>query len=95
MRSTDAHAGPTHRREPTMTTAVYTVKGLTCGYGIAEVMEHVRHVVGVTVVEVDRTGEWAGGSDKHTARVADSPSVARRPNDCVMREGVRSWVPAT
>ena len=36
-----------------MTTARYTVTGLTCGRCIAEVMEHVRDLVGVTGVGVD------------------------------------------
>jgi len=36
-----------------MTTTRYAVTGLTCGYCIAEVMEHVRARVGVTGVAVD------------------------------------------
>lgn len=36
-----------------MTTASYAVTGLTCGYCIAEVMEHVRALAGVTGVAVD------------------------------------------
>lgn len=36
-----------------MTTASYAVTGLTCGHCIAEVMEHVRALAGVTGVAVD------------------------------------------
>jgi len=36
-----------------MTTTSYAVDGLTCGYCIAEVMEQVRELVGVTGVAVD------------------------------------------
>jgi len=36
-----------------MTTTSYAVNGLTCGYCIAEVMEQVRELVGVTGVAVD------------------------------------------
>ena len=36
-----------------MTTASYAVTGMTCGYCMAEVMEHVRALVGVTGVAVD------------------------------------------
>ena len=36
-----------------MITARYAVTGLTCGYCVAEVMEHVRDLVGVTGVGVD------------------------------------------
>ena len=36
-----------------MTTTSYAVNGLTCGYCIAEVMQRVRELVGVTGVAVD------------------------------------------
>ena len=72
-----------------MTTARYTVTGLTCGYCIAEVMEHLRDLVGVTGVGVDLTEEWAGESEKGTTRVANSPSAARSPHENATREGVR------
>jgi len=36
-----------------MTTARYAVTGLTCGFCVVEVMEHVRDLVGVTGVGVD------------------------------------------
>jgi len=36
-----------------MTTASYAVTGMTCGYCMAEVMEHIRALVGVTGVAVD------------------------------------------
>lgn len=36
-----------------MTTASYAVTGMTCGYCIAEVMEHIRDLAGVTGVAID------------------------------------------
>ncbi|WP_407343428.1 heavy-metal-associated domain-containing protein [Pengzhenrongella phosphoraccumulans] len=36
-----------------MTTASYAVTGMTCGYCMAEVMERIRALVGVTGVAVD------------------------------------------
>ena len=39
--------------ESFMTTASYAVTGMTCGYCMAEVMEHIRALVGVTGVAVD------------------------------------------
>ena len=39
--------------ESFMTTASYAVTGMPCGYCMAEVMEHIRALVGVTGVAVD------------------------------------------
>jgi len=36
-----------------MTTATYTVKGMTCGHCVSSVKEEVGEVAGVTNVEVD------------------------------------------
>ncbi|WP_067140711.1 heavy-metal-associated domain-containing protein [Microtetraspora malaysiensis] len=36
-----------------MTTATYTVKGMTCGHCVSSVKEEVGEVAGVTRVEVD------------------------------------------
>ncbi|MGI5485614.1 heavy-metal-associated domain-containing protein [Microtetraspora malaysiensis] len=36
-----------------MTTATYTVKGMTCGHCVSSVKEEVGEVTGVTGVEVD------------------------------------------
>ncbi|PZG15980.1 heavy-metal-associated domain-containing protein [Nonomuraea aridisoli] len=36
-----------------MTTATYTVKGMTCGHCVSSVKEEVGEVAGVTSVEVD------------------------------------------
>ncbi|MFF3669939.1 heavy-metal-associated domain-containing protein [Microtetraspora malaysiensis] len=36
-----------------MTTATYTVKGMTCGHCVSSVKEEVGEVAGVTGVEVD------------------------------------------
>ena len=45
---------PTYlNRGQRMTRTSYAVEGLTCGYCIGEVMEHVRALVGVTGVAVD------------------------------------------
>ncbi|MFI6324721.1 heavy-metal-associated domain-containing protein [Nonomuraea sp. NPDC050556] len=38
-----------------MTTATYTVKGMTCGHCVSSVKEEVGEVAGVTGVEVDLT----------------------------------------
>ena len=51
---------PQRRGGLSMPTTRYAVTGLTCGYCIAEVVEHVRDLVGVTGVSVDLTGEWRG-----------------------------------
>ena len=36
-----------------MSTAIYTVKGMTCGHCVSSVKEEVGEVAGVTSVEVD------------------------------------------
>jgi copper ion binding protein len=41
------------RQETAMTTATYTVKGMTCGHCVSSVKEEVSEVTGVTSVEVD------------------------------------------
>ncbi|MCP2363245.1 copper ion binding protein [Nonomuraea thailandensis] len=40
-------------RETTMSTATYTVHGMTCGHCVSSVKEEVSEVAGVTNVEVD------------------------------------------
>ena len=59
-----------------MTTTSYGVAGLTCGACIAEVMEHVRALVGVTGFNL--TGERADETGPDTARIANG-SLAGRP----------------
>ncbi|MFD8563585.1 heavy-metal-associated domain-containing protein [Streptosporangium canum] len=39
-----------------MSTAIYTVKGMTCGHCVSSVKEEVTEVAGVTGVEVDLAG---------------------------------------
>jgi copper ion binding protein len=47
-----------------MSTATYTVKGMTCGHCVSSVKEEVGDVPGVTNVEVDlATGLLTVGSD--------------------------------
>jgi copper ion binding protein len=47
-------AGPPHRpQEDLMTTATYTVTGMTCGHCVNAVTEEVTQVPGVTAVDVD------------------------------------------
>lgn len=53
-----------------MTTTSYAVTGLTCGFCIAEVMEHVRTVAGVTGVSVDLVTDGAS-----PVMVTSGPSV--------------------
>ena len=41
-----------------MSTATYTVTGMTCGHCVASVTEEVKQVAGVTAVDVDlKTGQ--------------------------------------
>ncbi|MED7931552.1 copper ion binding protein [Nonomuraea sp. LP-02] len=47
-----------------MSTATYTVKGMTCGHCVSSVKEEVGEVAGVTAVEVDlATGLLTVNSD--------------------------------
>ncbi|NUR89908.1 MAG: heavy-metal-associated domain-containing protein [Nonomuraea sp.] len=47
-----------------MSTATYTVKGMTCGHCVSSVKEEVGGVAGVTTVEVDlASGLLTVGSD--------------------------------
>ncbi|WP_113700222.1 heavy-metal-associated domain-containing protein [Nonomuraea lactucae] len=47
-----------------MSTATYTVKGMTCGHCVSSVKEEVAEVAGVTSVEVDlSTGLLTVGSE--------------------------------
>ncbi|MGW6498694.1 heavy-metal-associated domain-containing protein [Nonomuraea angiospora] len=39
-----------------MSTATYTVKGMTCGHCVSSVKEEVSEVAGITSVEVDLAG---------------------------------------
>ncbi|MFG1697481.1 heavy-metal-associated domain-containing protein [Nonomuraea sp. NPDC049309] len=52
-----------------MTTATYTVNGMTCGHCVSSVKEEVGEVPGVTGVEVDlATGLLTVSSDEPVAR---------------------------
>jgi copper ion binding protein len=53
-----------------MTTATYTVTGMTCGHCVASVTEEVSQIPGVTSVDVDL--ESGGLTVTSEARVEDS-----------------------
>lgn len=60
-----------------MTTATYTVQGMTCGHCVASVAEEVSEVVGVTDVDVDlATGRLTVTSDRPVERAAVDAAVS-------------------
>ncbi|MFI6602891.1 heavy-metal-associated domain-containing protein [Nonomuraea sp. NPDC050536] len=59
-----------------MSTATYTVKGMTCGHCVSSVKEEVSEVVGVTSVEVDlASGKLTVGSDSPIDQASISAAV--------------------
>ncbi|GAA4060454.1 MULTISPECIES: heavy-metal-associated domain-containing protein [Actinomadura] len=62
-----------------MSTATYTVTGMTCGHCVSSVKEEVSEIAGVTAVDVDLasgrltvTGEGAIDDDKVRAAVEEA-----------------------
>ncbi|WP_214319208.1 heavy-metal-associated domain-containing protein [Nonomuraea sediminis] len=59
-----------------MSTATYTVKGMTCGHCVSSVKEEVSEVEGVTSVEVDlASGKLTVGSDSPIDQAEISAAV--------------------
>lgn len=59
-----------------MSTATYTVKGMTCGHCVSSVKEEVSEVEGVTSVEVDlASGKLTVGSDSPVDQAKISAAV--------------------
>ncbi|MDE9366585.1 heavy-metal-associated domain-containing protein [Luteipulveratus sp. YIM 133132] len=59
-----------------MTTATYTVTGMTCQHCVASVTEEVQEIAGVTDVQVDlASGDLTVTSDQPVDRAAVSAAV--------------------
>ncbi|WP_378785851.1 heavy-metal-associated domain-containing protein [Nonomuraea fastidiosa] len=69
-----------------MSTATYTVNGMTCGHCVSSVKEEVSEVPGVTGVEVDlATGLLTVSSDEPVARDLIASAVKEAGDELVDR----------